>query len=132
LHSSVSMPIRELLDIASNGRIKIYDGTTVAELTKLGFSMDELYRLVAPRRTLARRIAAGEPLTVSENDGALRVVRIMELAEQVFGDREKAQRWLRKPNRGMGNIVPVDLLQSESGAVLVEQALHQIDHGIYA
>jgi putative toxin-antitoxin system antitoxin component (TIGR02293 family) len=126
------MPIRELLERASHGRIKIYDGTTVAELTKLGFSMDELYRLVAPRRTLARRIATGEPLTVSENDGALRVVRIMELAEQVFGEREKAQRWLRKPNRGMGGIVPVDLLQSESGAVLVEQALHQIDHGIYA
>lgn len=132
MHSPASMPIRELLEKASHGRIKIYDGTTVAELTKLGFSMDELYRLVAPRRTLARRIAAGEPLTVSENDGALRVVRIMELAEQVFGEREKAQRWLRKPNRGMGGIVPVDLLQSESGAVLVEQALQQIDHGIYA
>jgi putative toxin-antitoxin system antitoxin component (TIGR02293 family) len=131
MHSPASKPIRELLDIASHGSIKIYDGTTVVELTKLGFSMDELYRLVAPRRTLARRIANGEPLSVSENDGALRVVRITKLAEQIFGAREKAQRWLRKPNRGLGGIVPVDLLQSESGAVLVEQALQQIDHGIY-
>ncbi|MGK6313984.1 type II RES/Xre toxin-antitoxin system antitoxin [Neorhizobium sp. DT-125] len=124
-------PIRKRLEIASHGRMKTYDGTTVSELTKLGFSMDELYRFVAPRRTLARRIANGEPLTVNENDGALRVVRVMELAVQVFGDPERARRWLRKPNRGMAGVVPLDLLESESGAVLVEQALHQIDHGIY-
>ena len=131
MRASADMPIRKRLEIASHGRMRTFDGASVSALTELGFSMEELYRFVAPRRTLARRIANSEPLTVNENDGALRVLRVMELAEQVFGERERAQRWLRKSNRGMGGIVPIDLLESESGAVLVEQALHQIDHGIY-
>jgi putative toxin-antitoxin system antitoxin component (TIGR02293 family) len=131
MRTSADMPIRQRLEVASHGQIHSYDGTTVLELTKLGFSVEELHRFVAPRRTLARRIANGEPLTISENDGALRVARVMKLAERVFGDIGRAQKWLRKPNRGMQGIVPIDLLESESGAVLVEQALHQIDHGIY-
>ncbi|MGE7371330.1 type II RES/Xre toxin-antitoxin system antitoxin [Neorhizobium sp. NPDC001467] len=127
-----SQPIRKQLEIASRGRMKIFDGSMVADLTKLGFSMEELYRFVAPRRTLSRRIANGEPLTLQENDSALRVMRVMELAGKVFGETERAQRWLRKPNRALGDIVPLDLLESESGAILIEQALHEIDHGIYA
>jgi len=47
------------------------------------------------------------------------------------GDPQIARDWLRKPNRGMQDIVPIDLLESETGALLVEQALHQIDFGIY-
>jgi putative toxin-antitoxin system antitoxin component (TIGR02293 family) len=132
MRAHADSPIRRRLEIASHGQVQTYDGTTVAELTKLGFSMEELYRFIAPRRTLARRIASGEPLTVQENDSALRVARVMKLAERVFGELDRAQRWLRKPNRGMEGIVPLDLLESESGAILVEQSLHQIDHGIYA
>jgi putative toxin-antitoxin system antitoxin component (TIGR02293 family) len=131
VRASADIPIRKRLEIASRGQLQAYDGANVSELTKLGFSMEELYRFVAPRRTLARRIANRETLTVSENDGALRVVRVMELAKRVFGDQDRAHRWLRKPNRGMDGVVPLDLLESETGAVLVEQALHQIDHGIY-
>ncbi len=124
--------IRERLDIASKGLMKHFDGWTVSSLTALGFSMDELYRFVAPRRTLARRIAKGERLTVAENDSALRLMRVVEMADRVFGETEKARRWLRKPNRGLDGIVPLDLLESETGARLVEDVLHRIDHGIFA
>jgi len=130
--TSAHLPIRKQLEIASKGQMTIFDGNMVADLTKLGFSMEELYRFVAPRRTLSRRISNAEPLTMQENDSALRVVRVMELAERVLGEKERAQRWLRKPNRTIGGIVPLDLLESESGAILIEQTLHQIDHGIYA
>lgn len=131
LQTTDPMTIRERLKIASHGSMQVYDGAETLKLTELGFSMEEIYRFVTPRRTLARRIANGEPLTVEENDGALRIVRIADMAERIFGDRAVAFDWLRKPNRGMDGITPVDLLESETGARLVEQALHQIDHGIY-
>ncbi|WP_077372341.1 antitoxin Xre/MbcA/ParS toxin-binding domain-containing protein [Mesorhizobium prunaredense] len=35
------------------------------------------------------------------------------MADRVFGNHEKAQRWLRKPSRAL-NQVPIDLLQSEA------------------
>jgi len=131
LQTPESMTIRERLEIASHGSVQVYDGAMALKLTELGFSVEEIYRFVAPRRTLARRNANGEPLTVAENDGALRIVRIADMAKRIFGDRAVAFDWLRKPNRGMDGIAPIDLLESETGARLVEQALHQIDHGIY-
>jgi putative toxin-antitoxin system antitoxin component (TIGR02293 family) len=119
------------LQIASHGTVRIFDGSTISDLAGYGVTTEEIYRFVAPRRTLARRIAKGEPLTVEENDSALRIVRIVEMAVRVFGEDTKALNWLRMPNRGMGGVVPIDLLESETGALLIEQALNQIDYGIY-
>ena len=42
-------------------------------LSRLGYSEDEIFALVVPKRTLARRKAANEPLTVEETDKALRL-----------------------------------------------------------
>jgi hypothetical protein len=56
----------------------------------------------------------------------------IRLAERVFGDPEKPWCWLRKACRGLDGAVPLDLLETEAGAQIVERTLHQIDHGIYA
>ena len=102
------------------------------ELRRLGFSNDELHRLVAPRRTLARRRERNEPLSPAESDRALRLERIAEQADRVFGNREKAQRWLRKESRALDGVRPIDLLQSETGAHVVEEELIRIDYGMFA
>ena len=91
----------------------------------------ELYRLVAPRRTLARRLQKKEPLTVRENDNVQRIIHISEMADRIFGERAKAQRWLRKPSRALNGVVPLELLVSETGARLVEEELYRIEYGIY-
>ena len=71
----------------------------LGELSRHGYSEDEIFALVVPKRTLARRKAANEPLTVEETDKALRLERIAVQAERVFGDAGKAHRWLRKAKR---------------------------------
>src|SRR5262249_35848867 len=62
-----------------------------------GYSQEEFFALVMPRRTYARRVKRREPLTVEETDRAVRLARVAELAQRIFGDKEKAHRWLRKP-----------------------------------
>lgn len=101
-------------------------------LQRHGFSDDELFELVIPKRTLARRRAEGDLLTVEETDKAFRLERIAALAERVFGDREKAHRWLRKPKRQLAGETPMTYLASESGARVVEEMLYRIDHGMAA
>ncbi|UVK37522.1 DUF2384 domain-containing protein [Mesorhizobium sp. AR10] len=105
--------------------------TKVEELRHRGFSNDEIYKIVGSRRTLARRKERSEKLTVSESDRVLRLERISTMADRVFGDHEKAQRWLRKRSRVL-NEAPIKLLQSETGASLVEEELNRIDYGIFA
>jgi len=97
-----------------------------------GYSEAEIFELVVPRRTLARRQARKEPLTVEETDKALRLGRIADLARHVFGDDAKAHRWLRKPKRELDGATPLAFLASEIGARTVEQMLHRIDHGMFA
>ncbi len=104
----------------------------VASLAASGYSEAEIFELVVPKRTLARRQAKREPLTVEETDKALRLARIADLANRVFGDEAKAHRWLRKPKRDLNGRAPLAYLASESGARTVEQMLHRIDHGLFA
>lgn len=96
------------------------------------YSEDEIFGLVVPKRTLARRQAKKEPLTVEETDKALRLGRIAALAVRVFADREKAHRWLRKQKRELGGAPPLAFLASEVGARRVEEMLTRIDHGMAA
>jgi putative toxin-antitoxin system antitoxin component (TIGR02293 family) len=101
-------------------------------LARLGYSDEEISALVVPKRTLARRRAGDEPLTVEETDKALRLERVASLAEKVFGDPAKAHRWLRKPKDRLGGKTPVAFLASEYGARVVEEMLHQVQHGMFA
>ena len=108
------------------------DVAALADLARHGYSDDEIFALVVPKRTLARRKAANEPLTVEETDKALRLERIAVQAGRVFGTSEKAHRWLRKAKRELQGETPLAYLASEAGARVVEEMLFRIEHGIFA
>jgi putative toxin-antitoxin system antitoxin component (TIGR02293 family) len=104
----------------------------LGDLTRHGYSEEEIWALVVPKRTLARRVAADEPLTVEETDKALRLERVATHAERVFGNPAKAHRWLRQPKNMLGGATPLAFLASETGARKVEEMLYQIEYGIFA
>jgi putative toxin-antitoxin system antitoxin component (TIGR02293 family) len=104
----------------------------VEALKGRGFTSEELYAIVAPRRTLARRKENNEYLTVAESDRVLRLERIAEHADRVFGNHEKAQRWLRSEIIALDGAKPIDLLASETGANIVFEELVRIDYGMFA
>jgi uncharacterized protein (DUF2384 family) len=56
---------------------------------------------------------------------------MIALADRVFGNREKALRWLRRENDRLDGRTPLAMLRSEVGGGLVRQMLYQIDEGIY-
>jgi putative toxin-antitoxin system antitoxin component (TIGR02293 family) len=105
---------------------------SLAALRGLGYSEAEINALVVPRRTLARREAQNEPLSVEETDKALRLERIATLAMQIFGQADKANGWLRKPKRQLEGETPLNFLRSENGARIVEDMLRRIEYGILA
>lgn len=105
------------------------DAKRVNRLLTLGFSKAEIYQLVAPQRTLARR---KNKLSLEESDKVQRLEHILNFATQVFGDATKANGWLRSSSRALNSAAPIDLLISETGARTVETQLHAINHGMYA
>lgn len=79
-------------------------------------------------RSLQRRRRSGR-LARYESDRLYRLARIMALANEFIGDHEKAVRWLKRPNRALGGIAPVEALDTELGARQVENILGRIAYG---
>lgn len=104
---------------------------SVDVLRNEGLTFTEVHGLVLPARTLKHRKEKKQLLSPEEADRALRVVRVIALAERIFGQRDKAFRWLRRPNKRLEERAPLAMLRSEAGGDLVRQMLHQIDEGIY-
>ncbi|HTB03700.1 MAG TPA: MbcA/ParS/Xre antitoxin family protein [Bradyrhizobium sp.] len=69
---------------------------------------------------------------LTDVDFMVRSLDIKTLADRVFGDEEKADAWLRRPNTFLSGQKPTDLLKDELGAAVVREMLEQIDHGIFA
>lgn len=99
---------------------------------RYGIPLATLARVIGlPARTLARR-KKERRLSAGESDRLVRVARVASAAEDVLETRENAGRWLQKPNRGLGGVVPLGLLRSDLGAEQVETVLVRIDYGIYS
>ena len=107
----------------------------------------EVVEIVGSARTLQRKRAAhrdamatpakkrrAKTVTLSpgESDRLARFARLLVRAQTAIGDREKAQRWLAKPNRALGGERPVTLLDSDAGTLAVERVLGRIEHGVYS
>ena len=71
-------------------------------------------------------------LSPEESDRSTRVAGVMARAEEALGSREKASRWMRKNNRALGGKRPLDLLESDAGARMVERILGRIEYGVYS
>ncbi len=106
-------------------------GAVQAVLDSGWLTAAELDRVVLPRKTLANRRKLGT-LTPEQSDRLVRVARVLAAAEETFGSREKAGRWLRRPTAALADERPLELLDTDEGARAVETLLGRIAHGIAA
>src|ERR1035438_6700734 len=103
----------------------------VKRLVLLGLQRSEIDAAIIPLRTLQHRRSRREKLTVEESDRLMRVIRVVSLAESVYGSRERALAWLRRPHPRIGARVPLSLLNTDTGSRIVEELLIQIDEGMF-
>ena len=80
-------------------------------------------------RTLQRKHLASARLSPAASDRLSRIERIYALALDVFGDRQKAILWLKRPSRALGNELPLKFLDTDPGTQRVERELRQIQYG---
>jgi putative toxin-antitoxin system antitoxin component (TIGR02293 family) len=128
----LKVEVRSDLDLAQVIHIGLPTRAVEAVLASGLLDPRELYELVVPRRTLAHRKEKRQRLTPEQSDRLARVVRVVARAEEALGDEAKAARWLRKPNRGLAGRRPIDLLESDIGARMVERVLTRVEHGVYS
>ena len=55
---------------------------------------------------------------------------IQRRAEQIFGNKAKADSWLNQPKTALGGGMPLELAHTEEGYELVKAELQRLSHGI--
>lgn len=103
----------------------------IKRLISLGLERSEIDAIIIPQRTLQHRRSRREKLTVEESDRVLRAIRVLSLAESIYGSRERALDWLRKPHSRLDGRTPLSLLKTDTGSRIVEELLIQIDEGMF-
>lgn len=115
----------------------LHYGLPYTALTKLTASLHiedpseapEIFHIT--KKTLQRRKKENR----LKSDEAIRIFGIAEVmarAAGVFGNKDSAINWLKRPNRALDNEKPIMLLTDTIGKKLVEDLLGRIEHGIYS
>jgi putative toxin-antitoxin system antitoxin component (TIGR02293 family) len=103
----------------------------IKRLIALGLERSEIDAYIIPLRTLQHRRSRREKLTVEESDRVMRVIRVLSAAQTIYGSRERGLSWLRKPHARLDGRTPLSLLNTDTGARIVEELLVQIDEGMF-
>mgnify|MGYP001553133931 CR=1 FL=1 len=103
----------------------------IERLTALGLRRPEIDETVIPSRTLQHRRSRREKLTSEESGRVLKMIRVLAFAEAIYGSRERALSWLRKPHARLEGRSRLSLLKMDTGSRIVEELLLQIDEGMF-
>jgi len=91
---------------------------------------DILSRLKITTSTYFAKKKDHKRLDPTSTEKFLRLFSVVQNAEKILGPKE-AKNWLYRKIPSLGELIPIDLLDTEAGHRLVEQALLQIKYGIY-
>lgn len=89
-----------------------------------------LESLRIPKSTWSRRLRQ-KRFAPEESDRLYRLADVVARAEEVLGSREKAVRWLTRPNRALELEEPLTRLETEAGYESVKTLLGRIEHGVH-
>ncbi len=78
-----------------------------------------------------RNYEENKQLPVLVSDRLYRLINIFTVAIQLFNDSEEASEWLKFPQYGLGDKIPLDLIGTEAGAREIELLLGRIEYGVY-
>jgi putative toxin-antitoxin system antitoxin component (TIGR02293 family) len=109
----------------------------VVGAVRAGLPVTALDRLIADKTITEQKVEVRfiprrrkGTLSPEQSDLVARLARIQAAAEEVFGDRSEARRWLRETNGRLGGQPLLALLDTEEGGRCVESVLGRIAHGI--
>jgi putative toxin-antitoxin system antitoxin component (TIGR02293 family) len=82
-----------------------------------------------PEATAQTLLKRGGNMDAATSERIWRLADVMSMAKEVFDDVEAAKAWLRTRNRTFHDAAPMDVLDTEPGAMAVRQVLNAIATG---
>jgi putative toxin-antitoxin system antitoxin component (TIGR02293 family) len=108
-------------------------GTLERVRRETGLPLDRLATSIGiSPRTLTRR-KKNSKLKAWESDRLVSISRLLAFALELFeGDTEKAAHWFVVANRALGDVSPLEMAATETGAREVENLIGRLEHGVFS
>ena len=110
-----------------------FDYNSVLSLAnRFELNREQIRRILGISESTQFRYEKKNPVLNSNlQDRWLRLVRVVNLAIDLFEDDAEVKRWLSSLKSSLGDRIPLELLESESGSREVEQVLLQASYGVF-
>jgi putative toxin-antitoxin system antitoxin component (TIGR02293 family) len=127
--------------VTSKGQVTLIGTRTGPKAEIVEFSVDPVrMEKVLGATTTSRKADGADVLYTSRRDTAFQtehpsmqsLTPVLTRAIEVFGNSEKATRWMERPNRALGQKTPIEMLGTEEGRKEVEELLGRIEYGVYS
>ncbi|PRE29032.1 antitoxin Xre/MbcA/ParS toxin-binding domain-containing protein, partial [Burkholderia multivorans] len=91
-----------------------------------------LSALSLPSSTILRKIANEDRLSQSESDRIARVLYVLDLAVELFEDKDRAADWITRGNAELDGLKPIEVLDVQPGYDRVRDILSRALFGVTA
>ena len=140
---ATAMALAEPMDQVEFEREGLPAGVVAGLAQAMAVPRLRMFEMMAlPRATMEKKISEGEVLSGVANRRALNLLRLLAHAREILKDSTSAEaerfnvawwlgRWIETPQPALGGKKPAELLDTESGASMVDRTLGAMRSGAY-
>jgi putative toxin-antitoxin system antitoxin component (TIGR02293 family) len=128
------------------GKGKINSRIDYIHLSREGITMNTFKRILEYTSLTVKEISQILPVSerqlsrynknhVLRKDISSHLIQLVELFErgfEVFGEENKFKIWIRSEIRALGNVKPIEILDTPIGIEMVKDILGRIEYGVYS
>ncbi|MGB5713941.1 MAG: antitoxin Xre-like helix-turn-helix domain-containing protein [Waterburya sp.] len=98
----------------------------------LHLSVSELTKYLHVSERTLQRYSPDKNLSTELSDRVLQIAKVYARCLDVFEEPEIASSWLKQPIVALGNIAPIEYLDTSSGVEIVLDELTRIEYGVFS
>ena len=83
-------------------------------------------------KTIMRYQKENKLLNPRSSEVALKVLHLIKIGIEIFGSTDSFKAWINKPTYGLGDAIPLHLMNTITGIDLIKEELLRIEHGALA
>lgn len=99
---------------------------------KTGFDYDQLAEVLQVARTTLLNKKGTEKFPLGLSEKIMSIADLYSFGYEVFGDRDKFNRWIFQPIQALGGKAPYALLDNQYGREEVKNIIGRIAYGVYS
>ena len=120
---------KNIIDNIRDGLPKLAIDTVLA---KTSISRTQLSNILHISTRQLNRYEKNERLSPEQSNFLYEFTRIYTRGLDILGDAATIDAWLARPNMALGDVPPIELLDTGEGARMVNDLLSNIEYGFYS